>query len=402
VATSAYFNSQFLRIVWPLAVAETLIWASIYYIFPALLPRWEAEFGWSRAELTGAFTVCLIVSAACATFAGAMIDRGQGRRNMIVGGVVSAAAVFGLSLTHNIIVFYALWICIGVAQSVCLYEPCFAILTRLFAEDAKRAITVVTLLAGLAGTVSFPIAHFLSEAFGWRTATMVFGGIALIATLIAGWALTGAEEARVEPADEGDGKSTLRTALSTPVFWFLAIAFALLAVNHGALISHLLLILEERSFDIGTAVLAASMIGPMQVVGRLGMMAIEARGYSSIAVGILSFLFVMTAAIGLYFSPTFPMLAAVFVVCQGAGYGVVSIIRPAITADFLGRRGFGAISGSMAILSVLGFALSPTLASFIWFRGGYDAVIAGAFLVTLVGLGSFLLAAKLAKGIERA
>lgn len=396
MSAPAYFSAPYLRVVWPLAVAETLLWASIYYVFPAMLPRWEAAFSWSRAELTGALTICLIVSAICAPFAGALIDRGKGRRNMIVGGVVSAAALVGLSQTANIVIFYMLWFVMGVAQSVCLYEPCFAILTRLFAENAKRAITVVTLLAGLAGTVSFPAAHFLSEAFGWRTALIVFAGIALVATAIAAWALAGAEENHQAPPATTNEKSGLKSALASPVFWLLSMAFALAAVNHGALISHLLLILQERKFELGTAVLAASMIGPMQVVGRLGMMAIEAKGFSSVAVGVLSFSFVMIAAVALYFSPALPFLVVVFVVCQGAGYGVTSIVRPAITASFLGRLDFGAISGAMAIFSVLGFALSPTVASFLWGHGGYDTVLIYAFGASSLGLTVFLCALKLA------
>jgi len=135
----------------------------------------------------------------------------------------------------------------------------------------------------------------------------------------------------------------------------------------------------------------------MQVIGRLGMMAIESRGVSSIGVGVLAFVFVMVAALGLYFSQAMPIFIAVFVICQGAGYGVISIIRPAITADFLGRTSFGSISGAMAILSVLGFALAPTLASILWERGGYDTVILTAFAAAVIGLGFFLLAIKLAR-----
>ncbi len=396
MTSSSYFSSRYIRVVWPLAVAETLLWAAIYYVFPAMLPRWEIEFGWTRAELTGALTLCLIVSAICAPFVGALIDRGKGRRNMIAGGIVSAAVLAGLSQTSDIVVFYGLWIVMGVAQSVCLYEPCFAILTRLFADSAKRAITVVTLVAGLAGTVSFPAAHLLSEAFGWRIALLVFAGVTLVATIIAAWALAGAEENYQEPAAKPQQKSGLKSALGSPVFWLLAIAFAMTSVNHGALLSHLLLILQERKFELGTAVLAASMIGPMQVIGRLGMMAIEAKGFSIVAVGLLSFSLVMIAATALYFAEALPALVAVFVICQGAGYGVISIVRPSITASFLGRLDFGAISGAMAIFSVLGFALAPTLASFIWARGGYDTVLICAFGATTTGLAIFLLAIKLA------
>ena len=64
------------RIVWPFAIAETIIWAAIYYSFPALLLTWEQDLGWSKTELTGAFTASLIVTAVCAPLAGRLLDRG--------------------------------------------------------------------------------------------------------------------------------------------------------------------------------------------------------------------------------------------------------------------------------------------------------------------------------------
>ena len=68
----------FRRIVWPLAIAETLIWAATYYSFPALLLEWERDLGWSKAELSGAFTLALVVSAFLAPVVGRVIDRGYG------------------------------------------------------------------------------------------------------------------------------------------------------------------------------------------------------------------------------------------------------------------------------------------------------------------------------------
>ena len=70
---------SFRSIVWPLAVAETTVWAAMYYSFPALLLEWEKDFGWSKTELTGALTLSLLVSAAASPFAGRIIDKGHGR-----------------------------------------------------------------------------------------------------------------------------------------------------------------------------------------------------------------------------------------------------------------------------------------------------------------------------------
>ena len=67
---------SFRRVVWPLAIAETIIWATLYYLFPALLLEWEQDLGWSKTELAGAFTMALVVTALLAPFVGRLIDHG--------------------------------------------------------------------------------------------------------------------------------------------------------------------------------------------------------------------------------------------------------------------------------------------------------------------------------------
>ena len=73
-------SADFRRVVWPLAIAETLLWAGFYYMFPALLAVWEKEFPWSKVEIVGAMTVSLLISAMLAPVAGRIIDHGHGMR----------------------------------------------------------------------------------------------------------------------------------------------------------------------------------------------------------------------------------------------------------------------------------------------------------------------------------
>ena len=76
--TSLRFG-PFGRIVWPLAIAETIVWAAMFYSFPALLLQWERDLGWSKIELSGALTLALVVSALLAPVVGRLIDHGLGR-----------------------------------------------------------------------------------------------------------------------------------------------------------------------------------------------------------------------------------------------------------------------------------------------------------------------------------
>ena len=151
------------RAVLSLAIAQTLIWASTFYIFAALLLWWEADLGWTRGQLTGAFTVSLLVSAFVAPFVGRFIDRGLGSVVMGSSTLLSGVSIGGLSLVTEVWQFYAVWILIGIFNTGCLYEPCFALITRARGTRGRPAIVTITLFAGFASTLSFPLASTLAD-----------------------------------------------------------------------------------------------------------------------------------------------------------------------------------------------------------------------------------------------
>ena len=158
-----------------LAIAQTLVWACIYYSFPALLLHWELSLGWSRADLTAAIALAVFISAFASPFGGRLIDAGKGPLMMTLAAVLGGVCLVLLSRVEQLWQFYLLWGVIGLCMAGALYEPCFALITRARGADAKRAIIFVTLVAGFAGTISFPVAHSLVAASGWRSAVMVFG-----------------------------------------------------------------------------------------------------------------------------------------------------------------------------------------------------------------------------------
>jgi len=383
---------QFRRIVWPLAVAETVVWAAMFYSFPALLPAWEADLGWSKTELSGALTSALVISALLAPINGRLIDHGYGRHAFVGGAVLGATMLALLSQVTEPWQFYCVWIGIGIAMSSTLYEACFAMLTHSIGPGARRAITLVTLVAGFAGTVSFPSAHMLTEMIGWRGTVMVFAGAIMVIAVPLIWSACRFAEEQAETHALAASPSA-RQALSvfrSPAFWLLAIAFAAFSLDHVMMISHILPILADRGLHSETAVLAASMIGPMQVAGRLAMMAAE-RHVSMRLISIGSFVAIGLSAIALLGASAVPGLIIAFVIFQGAGAGVESIIKPVVTAELLGRRNFGVVSGMLAVAVVGGTAVAPTVSALVWEAGGYNLVIMTA--LTAAGVGVLALAA---------
>ena len=376
-----------------LAGAETIVWAGLYYLFPALLLHFERDLG-NKTALAGAFTAALLLSALAAPVAGRIIDRGFGRELLTGSALAGGLLLVLLAAAETMVQFYLVWLGLGLAMAGCLYEPCFAHVTHVRGAAARLVITRITLVAGFAGTVSFPIANLVAGLGGWRASALVFAGLILIVGVPLMWLGAAApEEAKNlrEPAKHPGvtaPEGAFARAAASPVFWLLAAAFTMVALNHGILITHLLPLLAEREVDTGLAVIAVSLIGPMQVLGRLLMLAAERR-VSISAVSAISFIAMSLASSLLLLAPAALPALFLFVALQGAGYGVTSITRPAITAVYLGRVGFGVISGALATAFMGATALAPTVAALIWTVGGYDLVLITCIATAAAGLVCF-------------
>ena len=392
-APSPSTHVRFHSIVWPLAIAETIVWAAMYYAFPALLPTWERELGWSKTELSFAFTLSLVVSASLIPVAGRLIDRGHARTIFTGGAVLGAVLLALLSGVTELWQFYCIWIGLGIAMSSILYEACFAVLVRSTGDRARRAITIVSVVAGLAGTVAFPSAHFLTGTFGWRGAILVFAAaVGAVAVPLIWIACRRAEAQASMHAPEPSASAAQALAVArTATFWLLGIAIFLAALDHGMLISHVLPILDDRGIDPGLAVIAASFIGPMQVAGRLVLMATD-RLASTLVASTGCFAMMTIAGVCLLNAGAAPALVVGFVVLQGAGIGVSSVMRPVVTADLLGRQNFGVVSGMIGLMHMSGYAIGPSVSAVVWAWGGYDRVIILAISAATVAIAAMLAA----------
>lgn len=378
-----------------LAIGQTLVWASIFYVFPALLLRWEQDLGWSKASLTGAITLAVLVSALASPIAGRLIDRGHGAVMMAGAAALGGAGLIWLSLITEVWQFYAAWLLIGVAMAGCLYEPCFALVTRARGEKAKPAIILITLAAGFASTIAFPVVYSLSQFLGWRMAVQILSLIVVVFVAPVLWlGVKKLEETADLRLSIHETKEHARDFLRRPAFWLVGIGFACLATAHGATLQHLLPILDERGLSDEIAVLAASFIGPMQVAGRLAMMASE-KHVSTHGVTVTAFFIMAASLVMLLASCVSPAFITAFVILFGSAYGTVSIVRPLVARELLGGQNFGAKSGALAVPYLAGAALAPYFGALLWDLGGYNTMLGVLIGFLVVGLALYVIARRL-------
>ncbi|MEX2519819.1 MAG: MFS transporter [Paracoccaceae bacterium] len=387
-----------------LAIAETAVWAGLFYTFPILLLRFEADFGWWRDEVALAFTLALAAQALAAPLAGRVVDRGYGAAMLPLAAIAGGACLIGLSLIESRTGFYALWTLIGFFAAFCLYEPCFAFLVRVKGVEARGAITLVTLVAGFASTLAFPLADWIAQEAGWRAAIQVFAaGAILIAAPLFYWSarrLSADGPARPTKADGVAAREAAKAARRRTAFWLLAVTFPLVALTHGAMISHLMPILDSRGALGAEAVIAASLIGPAQVAGRIAI-TIFARRRAALSLMIggyitagVAYLLLLSAS-----EPDWRIYTAIIAI--GAANGVLSIAKPLTTMELLGREGYGAIAGALATPFIAGFAAAPYLAVVIWRVGAYELLLRSAAALALLGAGLLMTARIVAARASR-
>jgi MFS family permease len=374
-------------IVWALSVTQVVSWGSVYYAISVLLQPIEAELGWSRDAIIGAFSLSLLFAAFGAYPVGAWIDRHGGRWLMTAGSVAAAALIAAMSQNNSLTVFYLLWAGLGICMAMTLYEPAFAVITHAFGSDARKGITVLALSGGFAGTVFWPLTQFLVEQMGWRDALFVLalGNLLICAPL---HALFLPLRVRVSVAENNPGAALaidspgMREILRMRTFWLLAVAFTGNMLAFSALSVHIIPLLHEKGFAMGEAVRVAALVGVMQVAGRIGEFTVGRR-YKPTQVATFALATLPVALVCLSYSSSLWPVILLFVLPYGASNGIMTITRGVIPAELFGRERYGAVNGALATPVAAARALGPFVAAIIWSAaGGYTAV-----LWTLAGIG---------------
>nr|WP_239648799.1 MFS transporter [Nocardiopsis chromatogenes] len=153
-----------------LCVTVTTSYGVLFYAFPVLAPAIGADTGWPLSATTAAFSAAQVVAGLGGIAVGRWLERAGPRPVMTAAAVAAVPAVAAVALAPALWVFFLAWAAAGAAMAGLFYPPAFAALTRWYGGRRVRALTALTLVAGLASTVFAPVAAALEQAFGWRGA----------------------------------------------------------------------------------------------------------------------------------------------------------------------------------------------------------------------------------------
>lgn len=375
-----------------LGMTQIIAWGSLFYAIAVLAHPMAATLGIGTTGVFGAFSASLAISGLTAPVIGRALDRFGGYRIMAAGSVISAVALMLIASAQGPVQFFIGWGLAGMAMAANLYDAAFPALSQFAGRHYRPALTALTLLGGLASTVFWPLAWWLNEAFDWRAAMALFAGLHLFVCLPAHY-LGLPRPATQSPADEAPDVAPAAPARDSRFLW-LATAFTVSAFVISGTAAHAVGALKASGLSPATAIVAVSLIGPMQVVGRI-IEFIVARGVSATMVGLAAFSVMAVAMCLLLVIGLSPALAFAFACAYGLSNGVMSIVRGTVPAELFGRHAYGTLMGRLAGPAFFAKAAAPvTLALLVANGNHYGWLAALLALLSLLALLAFVAAVR--------
>jgi MFS family permease len=354
----------------------------VFYTFALLLEPVERELGLSRAQSSLAFSLALLAEGVFAYPVGRWIDRGHERAVMTGGSLLVAAMLAFHAQIHSVTGFYLAWALLGVALAATLYTPVFAVVTRRFPQDFRRAIITMTFLGGLASSVFIPLSAWLIAALGWRQALLVLALIHLVVCApLHAICLRGAP--RAGPVQASSEHSPVTLLRSAPFLLIGVFVVGMMGIT-AAIPPHLISLLRESGVREAWVIAIPATIGVMQVLGRLLLYFFEHRFDLHVANRCIPLL--IPLALGaLIAGAASPAAGLAFVVLYGLGNGMLTIVKGTAIAQYVSREHVASLNGALGLPQAVARAIAPLLLGLMWTRDvGYRWGLALLLVVSIV------------------
>ncbi len=383
-----------------LSLAQLISWGSIFYTFALVMEPVERDLGLSRVQSSLAFSLALLAEGLLAYPVGRWIDQGH-ERVVMTGGSVLAGVCLGLhgSVT-GLVGFYAVWIGLGAAMAAVLYPPVFAVVTRRFPDDFRRAIIIMTFLGGLASTVFMPLTAWLIASWGWRQAFIPLAALhLLVCAPLHALTLRGAPPGILSSAvaDPPASKQFARLLRSAP-FLLVGIFVVLMMAVTVALPAHMVSLLRESGLSEVWVIAVPAAIGVIQVVGRLLLFFFE-HHLDLHRVNRLIPVLIPLALLALLAAPWLTgmrlALLVLFVLLYGLGNGLFTIVRGTAIAQYVNQELVATLNGALGLPLALARAGAPLLLGAMWTsQAGYSHGLWLLLVLSLLAVGALVLAQR--------
>ena len=376
-----------------IGTTQTLAWASSYYLPAILADPIAAGLGVSKALFFALFSASLLLQAAVGPMIGKAIDRHGGRGVLVLSNLVLAGGLGWLALTDGVVGLAGAWVLLGIGMALGLYDSAFATLTALYGLEARAPITGITLIAGFASTLGWPVSALLNQHFGWRGACLGWAAVNLLICLPMNRLLI--------PRPAGPLRSAAAAEAGAPApsngMAVLAFVFGAVGFVTGAMAAHLPRLLELAGASAGAAIAAASLMGPAQVAARLFEFGVLKRLHPLVSTRLALLMHPLGAAfLGLFGGPA----ASIFALLHGAGNGLLTISRGTLPLALFGPAGYGLRTGIIAAPARVTTAAAPLLFGVLLDAMGTRALLISAGLsLTALGALALLRAQPAAAGV---
>lgn len=366
------------RIVAALGITQIIGYGTLYYSFSALAPSMAAEFGWPQEWVYAVLSASLLASGFVAPISGRLADRHGAGRVLAWGSVAATAALILCAMAPGRIMFVLGLASIEIASAFVLYATAFAALSQAQGTGAQRSITHLTLIAGFASTIFWPLTAWLHQHVSWREIYLVYAavnaGLALPIHVWLAQALRRRQETHKTP-EAGTPLPLVSGERHRMAMGMMLAGFALLGFVSSAVLVHMLPMLA--ALGIGTAsIIVTTLFGPAQVLSRIINMQFG-RGLSSPALAVIAAALLPAGLVVLVLLAPWAPGAAAFAILFGLGSGLSSIVSGTLPLALFGAGGYGQRLGWISSARLVASAIAPF---------AFSVVVAGTGVVTALWL----------------
>lgn len=377
-------------LIWALGMTQIIGYGTLYYSFSILAPDMAKDFRLPQDWLFGLLSVALLAGGLLAPQAGKWADRYGAGRLMVPGSLVAALSLASAAVSSHPTVFAASLIVMELSSCFVLYSTAFAAIVQVGGSGSQRNIVHLTLIAGFASTLFWPLTSVLQESLGWREIYLLFALVNLLVCLPIHWWISRfppeVEERLSALAPDSSVSSDVRMGHGRDVFLLMLGGFAVQGFVLASILVHMVPLLGALGVG-ASALMVSALFGPSQVASRLINMVFGGRLPQTVLATLSAALLALALAV-LLAAETHPVRLAVFAILFGLGSGLASIVGGTLPLELFGKAGYGArlgwVTGARQFSSALApFVFAVILASL----GPQEAVattIAGAIVSVLL------------------